>query len=598
MSMPTRTDDSRQALPDIGASTLELQELMTRLVRVMSACAQRQWREISGEDFALVDRPSLGVAFWEFGLRWMSNPVQMWTDLSRLAGEHMQLAAEFVGDREDRAGRQRLQSDKRFSNPAWIENPANRYLAAAHRINEDWSAAVTTRVEGFDPHLQAKVRFFTRQFMSAIAPSNSPLANPQVARRSSEENGANLMRGLRHLVEDLERSDGRFAPNMTQAADFKVGRNLAITPGKIIYRNDLMEIIHYEPTTDKQYARPLVIVPPWINKYYIFDLKPENSFIRYALDQGHAVFLLSWVNPDARHAGKGFDHYMQEGPLTAIDVISRITGAKKVNMLGFCIGGILTAAMLAWLAGSADNPIASATLLASMVDLTDAGEIMVFVDEHQIRSLERHAAGDGYLDGHYLADMFSMLREKDLIWSFVVNNYLMGRDPPPFDLLFWNSDTTRLPGKMLSWYLRKIYLENGLVQPGALEMSSRKLDLTRVTTPTFSVATKEDHISPWRACYAVTQQFVGPVTFVLGGSGHIAGIINPPAKKKYGYWVGASYPDDADRWLAQAEKKEGSWWPLWAKWMEQHGGDKNALYRPCAGGVNSLGEAPGTYVLG
>lgn len=595
--MPANTDDSRQGLPDIQAKALELTHLTMRLVRVMSAYSQQQWREISGQDFALVDRSSLALAFGEFTLHWMSNPIRMWADLSKLAGEHMQLAAELLSARGDQAGRERLRSDKRFSNAAWSENSAARYLAAAHRINEDWSVAVAKHVEGLDPDLQAKVCFFTRQFMSAIAPSNSPLTNPQVVRRSSEENGANLMRGLRHLVEDLERSDGRFEPNMTQAAGFKVGGNLAVTPGKVIYRNDLMEIIHYEPTTEKQYARPLIVVPPWINKFYILDLKPENSFIRFVLDHGHAVFLLSWVNPDARHAGKTFDHYMQEGTLTALDVVRRVTGAKEVNILGFCIGGILTAAMLAWLAEGDEKPVASATLLASMIDLTDAGEITVFIDEHQIRSLERHAAG-GYLDGHYLADMFSMLREKDLIWNFVVNNYLMGRDPPPFDLLFWNSDATRLPAKMLSWYLRKIYLENGLVEPGFLEICSRKLDLTRVTTPTFSVATKEDHISPWRACYAVTQHFVGPVTFVLGGSGHIAGIINPPAKKKYGYWAGADYRKDADGWLAQAEKREGSWWPSWAKWMEQHGGEKNALYRPCAGGVNSLGEAPGTYVLG
>jgi polyhydroxyalkanoate synthase len=598
MSMPTDTNSGQAGL-DIQASALELTDLTTRLVRVMGAYADRQWREMSGQDFALVDRSGVGMAFGEFALRWMSDPVGMWTDLSKLTEQHAQLAAEFAAGKEDQAGKQHLQNDKRFAGPAWNENIVSRYLAAAHRINEDWSATVAKRVEGLDPHSRAKVSFFTRQFMSAIAPSNSPLANPQVMRRSTDENGANLMRGLRHLVEDLERSNGRFAPNMTQAAEFDVGGNLATTPGKVIYRNDLVEIIHYEPTTEKQYARPLVIVPPWINKFYIFDLKRDNSFIRYVLDQGHAVFLLSWVNPDARHAGKTFDHYMQEGPLTALDVVCRVTGAEQVNVLGFCIGGILTAATLAWLEASGDRRIASATLLASMVDLTNAGEIMVFVDDDQIRSLEHHAAEDGgYLDGHYLADMFSMLREKDLVWSFVVNNYLMGRDPPPFDLLFWNSDATRLPGKMLTWYLRKVYMENGLVQPGYLELNGRQIDLTRVRTPTFALATREDHIAPWRACYAITQQFSGPVTFVLGGSGHIAGIINPPSKTKYGYWAGKDYPPAADDWLAQTEKTDGSWWPLWTTWIEQYGGEKNALYRPCADGVNSLGEAPGTYVLG
>jgi polyhydroxyalkanoate synthase subunit PhaC len=594
--MPSETNSNPPG-QDIQASALELTDLTARLARVMSACTDRQWREASGQDFALVDRSGLGMAFGEFAMRWMSNPLGMWSDLSKLAEQHVQLAAEFATDREDQAGRQRLQGDKRFSGPAWNESWA-RYLAAAHRVNEDWSAALAKHVEGLDPLARAKVSFFTRQFMSAIAPSNSALTNPQVVKRSTDENGANLMRGLRHLVEDLERTNGRFAPNMTQAAEFKVGGNLATTPGKVIYRNDLMEIIHYAPTTEKQFARPLIFVPPWINKFYIFDLKRENSFIRYALDQGHAVFLLSWVNPDGRHADKTFESYMQEGPLTALDVVCRVTGAEQVNVLGFCIGGILMTATLAWLAASGDKRVVSATLLAAMVDLAEFGEIKVFVDEDQVRSLERHAATDGYLDGHYLEDMFSMLREKDLIWSFVVNNYLMGRDPPPFDLLFWNSDGTRLPAKMLSWYLRKVYMENGLVRPGHLTLNGRPIDLTRVRTPTFSVATREDHIAPWRACYAVTQQFAGPVTFVLGGSGHIAGIINPPSKGKYGYWTGKEYPRAADDWLAQAKKADGSWWPFWATWIEPYAGEKNALYRPCADGGNSLGEAPGSYVLG
>ena len=594
--MPTITDNGRTGTADLPGSPLELTELTSRLVRIMGTWNERQWREISGQDFALVDRTSLGMAFSEFAMRWMSNPVQVWSDLGKLAGDHIRLATEFASTTAE-AGKDRLASDRRFSAPAWSESPAARYLAAAHRVNEDWSAAVARNVEGLDRHAQAKVSFFTRQFMSAVAPSNWPLANPQVAKRSTAENGANLVRGLRHLVEDLERAEGRFAPNMTQETEFRVGGNLATTPGKVVYRNDLMEIIHYEPTTATQYARPLMIVPPWINKFYIFDLKPDNSFIRYMLDQGHAVLLVSWVNPDERHADKTFDHYMEEGFLTALDVVCRVTGAPEVNVLGFCIGGILTTAALAWLAGNGDRRIVSATLLASMVDLTDAGEIMVFVDESQVRSIEQHAAANGYLAGYYLADMFSMLREKDLIWSFVVNNYLLGRDPPPFDLLYWNSDATRLPGKMLSWYLRRIYLENDLVKPDCLEVHGRKLDLTRVTTPTFSVATKDDHIAPWRSCYAVTQHFRGPVTFVLGGSGHIAGIVNPPAKGKYGYWTRDDHPADPDAWLAGASRAEGSWWPLWAQWMERHGGERNALYRPCAGGVNSLGEAPGTYVL-
>jgi polyhydroxyalkanoate synthase len=357
-----------------------------------------------------------------------------------------------------------------------------------------------------------------------------------------------------------------------------------------------MQLLQYAPGTEQVHKRPLLIVPPWINKFYILDLQPKNSFIKWCVDQGHTTFVVSWVNPRADLAHKDFEDYMLEGPLAALDAIGQATGEREINILGFCIGGILTASMLAYLEAKGEKRIRSATFLATLFDFKEVGEASVFIDEEQLAHMAKHIAEKGYLEGHYMADMFSMMRENDLIWSFVVNNYLLGREPPPFDLLYWNSDSTRLPATMLLFYLRKFYQENLLMQRGGLSLAGVPIDLSMVTTPTYIVATKEDHIAPWRSCYPGTRAFDGPTRFVLGASGHIAGIVNPPAANKYAYWTNAKLPEDADVWLEGATQNAGSWWSDWGRWLARHGGKKVPARRPGDGKLEPLEDAPGSYV--
>jgi polyhydroxyalkanoate synthase len=368
----------------------------------------------------------------------------------------------------------------------------------------------------------------------------------------------------------------------------------------VVYQNDLMQLIQYEPLTETQRKRPLLFVPAWINKYYILDMRPKNSLVRYMLERGHSVFVISWVNPTKEHADRSFEDYMRLGPLAALDVIAAATGESRVNILGFCIGGILVTATLAWLAARKDNRIASATTLATMVDFTDVGEIGVFIDRDRLVALREHMKATGYLENHHLQDMFSMIRENDLIWSFHVMNYLMGKKPPAFDLLFWNSDSTRLPAAMLLWYLEKVYIENGLREPGHLSLDSTPIDISRIRTPCFVLATKEDHIAPWTSVYPTARLLGGEVRFVLGGSGHIAGVINPPSERpKYGYWIRDDYPNTAEEWLAGATYTEGSWWPLWADWLEaQDRARPVPARRPGERELAVIETAPGSYVLG
>jgi polyhydroxyalkanoate synthase len=394
----------------------------------------------------------------------------------------------------------------------------------------------------------------------------------------------------------MERGRGQLKISMTDMEAFRVGENVATTPGKVIYQNDLMQLIQYSPGTDKVHKRPLLMVPPWINKFYVLDLQPKNSLIKWVVDQGFTLFVISWVNPDAQLADKSFDDYMRDGPLAAMDAIEQTIGEHELNILGFCIGGILTEATLAWLSARGDDRVKSATLLATMLDFQETGESSVFIDDEQVASLEKHIAQKGYLEGRHMAQMFNMMRENDLIWSFVVNNYLMGRDPMPFDLLYWNADSTRLPAAMLVYYLRKMYLENGLIKPDHLEINGEKIDVGRVKTPLYSLATKDDHIAPWTSCYPVTQRFSGPIRFVLGASGHIAGIVNPPAANKYSYWTNTKAPANPQDWFADAEQHEGSWWTDWGKWLARKSGPKVAARDPEKGSLTPLEDAPGSYV--
>jgi polyhydroxyalkanoate synthase len=557
------------------------------------------WQRQAKDGFSIVDPLAIGHAFLELSGRLMADPgklaeaqAQLWranldlwqNTLDRLLGEPAAPAAAAP------------RGDRRFADPAWTEGLIFDVIKQSYLLSADWLRRLVDDVEGLEPRDRRKVDFYTRQFISATAPSNFLLTNPAVLRKTRETEGRNLIEGLQHLLDDLERGKGRLQITMADPDAFEVGRNVATTPGKVIFQNDLIQLIQYAPSTAEVYKQPLLIVPPWINKFYVLDLQPKNSLIKWCVDQGLSVFVISWVNPREDLAHKDFQDYMLDGPLAALDAIERATGEREASVLGFCIGGILVSATLAWLAAKGDERVKSATFLASLFDFKEVGEVAVFIDDQQLCKIEEHVAERGYLEGHHMAEMFNLMRENDLIWSFVVNNYLMGREPPPFDLLYWNADSTRLPATMLISYLRKMYRQNLLMQPGGLVLAGVPIDLRRIRTPTYFLTTRDDHIAPWRSCYPGTQAFKGPKRFVLGASGHIAGVVNPPAANKYGYWTNAKLPPDPDAWLTGAEQHAGSWWPDWMAWLSRRGGKKVPARRPGAGGLAPLEDAPGSYV--
>jgi polyhydroxyalkanoate synthase len=416
-----------------------------------------------------------------------------------------------------------------------------------------------------------------------------------VFRETVTSGGQNLVRGLNNLLDDIKRGNGQLKISMTDTKAFELGVNIATTPGKVVFQNDLMQLIQYEPTTKKVAQRPLLVIPPWIKKYYIMDLREKNSLIKWTVDQGTTVFVISWVNPDAKLAHKDFEDYLREGPLEALDAIAKATGATEVNALGYCLGGTLLAALLAYMAAKKDKRIVSATFMTSLVDFTRSGELEVFIDEDQVASLERKMSERGYLEGGEMATTFNMLRANDLIWSFVINNYLMGRDPFPFDLLHWNQDATRMPATMHSFYLRNMYMKNLLREPGGITLLGVPIDLSKITVPVYFASAIEDHIAPWKTTYAGPQLVSGKARFVLSGSGHIAGMINPPAANKYNYWVNDKLPADADAWLAGAKPHEGSWWPDWVKWLSPYRGRDVPARVPGKGKLKVIEPAPGAY---
>ena len=451
--------------------------------------------------------------------------------------------------------------------------------------------------QGLDQDQAKKVDFYTRQYIDALAPSNFALTNPEVLHETVKTGGANLLRGLNNLLDDLKRGGGEpLRVKMVDDRAFKLGENIAATPGKVVFQNDMLQLIQYAPVTDKVYQRPLLIVPPWINKFYVLDMRADNSFVRWAVEQGHTVFIVSWVNPDARHAKKTFEDYLSEGTLAAIDATLKGSGAEALNLVGFCLGGTLAAATLGYLAAHNSKRVASTTFFATLVDFKRAGELEVFIDEQQVAALEKRMNERGYLEGSEMATTFNMLRANDLIWSFVVNNYLMGREPMAFDLLYWNADSTRMPAAMHSYYLRNMYLKNLLREPGGLTLKDTPIDLSKVKTPLYFVSTIEDHIAPWQSVYAGSRLFGASVRFVLGGSGHIAGIVNPPSANKYGYWTNDARTEDADTWLAGAAQHTGSWWTDWQAWAEKFAGAKVAARVPGKGKLKALEEAPGSFV--
>ncbi len=489
-------------------------------------------------------------------------------------------------------------SDRRFNDESWSQNTLFDFIKQSYLLAAQWMQREVRDVDGIDANTMRKIEFYTRQFIDALAPSNFLFTNPEVLRLTAETGGENLVKGLQNLLQDLERGQGQLKISMTDYKAFELGKNLATTPGKVVFQNDMMQLIQYEPLTETTHAAPLLIIPPWINKYYILDLREKNSYVRYCLEQGHTVFMISWVNPDKYHADKDFGSYMLEGPFAALAEIKRRTGAENANVVGYCLGGTILACLLAWLKVRQDKAaeiplIASATYLVTMIDFSEPGELGLFIDDEYLRHIETQMQDKGYLDAATMAGTFNMLRANDLIWSFVVNNYLLGREPFPFDLLYWNADATHMPAAMHNFYLRNMYRENKLIEPNGIELAGTPINLSKIKTPCFMLSTREDHIAPWESTYAATQIYDGPVTFVLSGSGHIAGVINPPAANKYGYWTNEALPPRADAWLDGAAQHPGSWWTAWSEWIKQYQGADIPACKPEA---QIIEDAPGSYV--
>ncbi len=486
--------------------------------------------------------------------------------------------------------------DRRFKDKDWQENQIFDFIKQSYLLTANWLQSTVARVEGLDPQTRRRIEFYTKQFADAFAPTNFVMTNPEVLRATLHSNGENLVRGLNNLLEDLDRGQGQLAIRQTTDA-FKIGENIATAPGKVVFRNELIELLQFEPSTKEVYERPLLIFPPWINKFYILDLRPENSFIRWAAAQGYTVFVVSWVNPDQHLAKKTFEDYMRDGIFAALDAVERATGVSDPNLIGYCIGGTLLFATLAYMAAKGDKRVHSATFFAAQADFSEAGDLQIFIDDVQLEALEQQMnASGGVLEGSKMATTFNMLRANDLIWSFVVNNYLLGRDPVPFDLLYWNSDTTRMPEATHLFYLREFYKNNALAK-GKMTLGGVKLDLSKVAIPMYLQSAREDHIAPYRSVYKTTHLVKGPVRFILAGSGHIAGVINPPAAKKYQYWTNDQLPDRVEDWLAGAKEHPGSWWPDWDAWLAPLSGKKVPARKPGTGKLKALGDTPGSYVL-
>jgi polyhydroxyalkanoate synthase len=529
---------------------------------------------------------------------WLADPQRAVELQNRLGKAYLQLWAGMAKRLTGEVGAPVVTpapNDKRFSDPEWSSNQFFDFLKQAYLLTTQWADKLVAEAD-VDPHTRRKAEFYVRQIANAVAPSNFVLTNPELLRETFASNAENLVRGMRMLAEDIEAGGGELKIRQSDSSMFEVGRNLAVSPGKVIFQNELMQLIQYEPTTETVLKRPLLIVPPWINKYYVLDLTPEKSFIKWCVDQGLTVFCISWVNPDGHLAQKSFEDYVRQGPLAALDAIHEATGEEKVHAIGYCVGGTLLAVTLAAMAAWNDERIISATLFTAQVDFTYAGDLKVFVDEEQVKAIEQKMAERGYLEGSAMAGVFNLLRPNDLIWPYVINNYLKGKAPFPFDLLYWNADATRMPAANHSFYLRNCYLENKLSK-GKMVLGNTLINLKSIKIPIYNLATREDHIAPAKSVMLGSKFFGGDVRFVVAGSGHIAGVINPPDKKKYQYWTGPKPRNaDIDGWLARAKEHPGSWWPDWLLWITRQSPTEVPARIPGAGGLKVIEDAPGSYV--
>ncbi len=595
---PTPDADPRPRLPDPDVVSRSVASIAERSQRLVADWLDRQAHGgITG--LPPIDPLNIGRAFMEMTAKLMTNPARLvqaqigfWQDYVTLwqntTRRIMGLATEPVIQANPR--------DKRFKDAAWQQNEIFDFIKQSYLLSARYVNDVVKQADGLDPKTTKKVDFYARQFVDAMSPSNFLLTNPEVLRKTAETGGENLLRGLNNLLADLERGRGRLSIKMTDMDAFKLGENIAVSPGKVVFQNELMQLIQYAPETESVLKRPLLILPPWINKFYILDLRPANSFVRYAVSLGHTVFMVSWVNPNAELAQADFEDYMRKGIFAALDAIERATGERVVNAIGYCLGGTLLGTTLAYMAAQNDTRIASATFFVSLLDFTEVGELGVFIDEEQLKSLEDKMRKTGYLEGADMATTFNMLRANDLIWSFVVNNYLMGNEPFPFDLLYWNSDATRMPARMHSFYLRHMYQENALARPGAISIGGVPIDLAQVKVPAYFLSTREDHIAPWRSTYSGMKLLGGEKRFVLAASGHIAGVVNPPQGGKYNHWIAEDLPEDSLNWFDSATEMAGSWWPDWNRWVTAHAPQTAAARVPGDGRLTVIEDAPGSYV--
>jgi polyhydroxyalkanoate synthase len=593
-----------QAVADLGAYRIADPEAFGRNVlrlmeegqKVLGGFLERA-KGTSGTYTATGDWTEVAKLFSELSQPWMAEPARLVEAQAQLLSQYMVLMAHT----SDRAmGREAPPlaapepGDNRFNDPEWSHNPYFDFWKQAYLITSRWLEEMLEQTSGLDERTRQRASFYLKQVVSAFSPSNFLLTNPVVLRETARSSAQNLVEGMANLVKDMQRSGDLLHISQTDVDAFEVGRNVATAPGKVIFQNDIIQLIQYAPSTDMVFARPLLIVPPWINKFYILDLGPEKSFIRFAVSKGFTVFVVSWVNPDERHAFKTFEDYMREGILAAADAARRETGADKANVIGYCVGGTLLGTTLAYLAARGEEPFSAAAFFAAQVDFTKAGDLMVFIDDAQLKALEEMMTERGYLDGARMATVFNMLRPKDLIWPYIVNNYLLGKKPIPFDLLFWNQDSTRLPATNHKFYLREFYQENRLAR-GQMTIGDVKLDLGKVKLPIYELCAKEDHIAPARSVFIGSRLFGGPVTYVLAGSGHIAGVINPPSRPKYQYWTNEGRAATLEAWMEGAEEHPGSWWPHFAEWLARHSGGMVPARQPGARS-GAIEDAPGSYV--
>jgi len=561
------------------------------------ALIKQLWQANPYSKLLPVDPAEITRAFQQIWIDAMSNPGHAWANYSDFVQQYMQLmnatALKFWGQGQNvDPVITPEKGDKRFSAPDWQQNSVFDALRQSYLLAATTLLKTASQVEGLDEHQQRKLVFYLRQFLDAISPTNFAFTNPQVIHEAIQSGGQNLVTGMEHLLRDFKAGQIK----MTDSDAFAPGRNLALTPGQVIYRNKLIELIQYTPTTETVHAIPLLFIPPWINKYYILDMQPQNSLIKFLVDHGFTVFVISWKNPDASLEETSFEDYLTLGPLSALEVIKEITGSPKVNAVGYCIGGTLLSMALPYLAAKGDETVNSATFFVALQDFTEVGDTSVFIDEPQLTYIEGQMMERGYLDSRSMATMFNMMRANDLIWSNVVNNYLLGKEPPAFDLLYWNADGTRMTRAAHSFYLRNTYLENNLIKPNKIVLKGVPIDLGQIHQDIYAVGTEQDHIVPWKAAWRISQLAGGKVRFVLGGSGHIAGIINPPSKGR-GYWTNNNSVANADEWFASAENHKGSWWTDWLEWLNPRSGEQVAPPSMGSKAHPPITSAPGSYVL-